>query len=143
MKTLAISDKVVSIRKKKIILAFGCHPITYLNYTDHVFGDYKENLGQSKVYLQLCMCPVSNWSTKDCNSINKGRIKICSFYESVPVVAILITIIIIVTLLGIIRINSATVSLGDVSLLPHGINCIRVDFLLLLLNSCVGVNIPQ
>lgn len=56
---------------------------------------------------------------------------------------ILITIIIIVILLGIIRINSATVSLGDVPLLPHGINCIQVDFLLLLLNSCVGVNIPQ
>lgn len=60
-----------------------------------------------------------------------------------PVMAILITIIIIVTLLGIITINSATVSLGDVSLLQHGINCIRADFLLLLLNSCVGVNIPQ
>lgn len=59
------------------------------------------------------------------------------------VMVILITIIIIVTLLGIIRINSATVSLGDVSLLQHGINCIQVDFLLLLLNSCVGVNIPQ
>lgn len=60
-----------------------------------------------------------------------------------PVMVILITIIIIVTLLGIVRINSATVSLGDDSLLQHGINCIRVDFLLLLLNSCVGVNIPQ
>lgn len=60
-----------------------------------------------------------------------------------PVMAVLITIIVIVTLLGIIRINSATVSLGDVSLLLHGINCIQVDFLLLLLTSCVGVNIPQ
>ena len=59
------------------------------------------------------------------------------------VMVILITIIIIVTLLGIIRINSATVSLGDVSLLQHGINCIQVDFLLLLLNSCEGVNILQ
>ena len=59
------------------------------------------------------------------------------------VMVILITIIIVVILLRIIRINSATVSLGDVSLLQHSINCIRVDFLLLLLNSCVGVNTPQ
>lgn len=41
-----------------------------------------------------------------------------------PVMVILISVIIIVTLLGIIRINSATVSFGDASLLQHGINCI-------------------
>lgn len=51
--------------------------------------------------------------------------------------------IIIVILLNSIIINLENVSVGDSSLLQHGINCIHTDFQLLLLTSCGEVNIHK
>lgn len=117
---------LISSGEGKTYWYLGCPSIIYLNYIECVCQLRREFRPVS--LFQLCAI-FPNWSMKDCNNVNKARPKICSM-SLYLVMIILITIIIVVTLLSIIRINSATVSLVTAPYYNTGINCIQVDFLL-------------